>query len=92
MSRINLERITKDVSCECGIPKTWSKKIINSFLNRLTRAFAEGDWIVIRGFGTFTVYYRKGRMWKNPATLKDEYIKPSSTVRFKASKKLKRYY
>lgn len=91
MSRTNLETIIREVSEKCSITDTCGREIIKCFIDTLGQALINDEWIVIRGFGTFTPYYRKGRKWKNPATLKDDYIKPCKTVRFKASKKLKRY-
>lgn len=91
MSRTNLETIIREVSEKCNITDTCGREVIKCFIETLGQALINDEWIVIRGFGTFKPHYRKGRTWKNPSTGKIEGIRPCTTVRFKAAKRLKKY-
>lgn len=91
MSRTNLETIIREVSEKCNITDTCGREVIKCFIETLGQALTNDEWIVIRGFGTFKPYYRKGRTWKNPSTGKVEGIRSCTTVRFKAAKRLKKY-
>ena len=43
-------------------------KIINVFLDTITKALENGDRCELRGFGTFGVKKRKARIGRNPKT------------------------
>ena len=69
-----------------GLTKKDCALVVDGFLNAIKRALASGDNIEIRGFGTFKLRQRKGRIARNPMTGENVRV-PSRTVPvFKPSK------
>ena len=62
---------------------------VRTVIDAMTRALAEGDRIEIRGFGSFSLHYRKARIGRNPKTgasvgLSERYVpffKPGKELR-----------
>ena len=42
--------------------------VVNTILNAITAALAQGDRVELRGFGVFAVTRREGRTGRNPRT------------------------
>jgi DNA-binding protein HU-beta len=62
---------------------------VNTVLNVLTEALAEGDKVQLVGFGSFEVKERPARVGRNPRTLEPVEIAASRSVVFHAGKALK---
>jgi integration host factor subunit beta len=45
-----------------------AEKIVDTVLNEIVTALARGDRVELRGFGSFSVTKRKGRVGRNPRT------------------------
>jgi integration host factor subunit beta len=44
------------------------EKVVDAILNEILAALARGDRVELRGFGTFSVKVREGRIGRNPRT------------------------
>ena len=74
---------------ESGISKKDTEKVLNAFVNTVTKAMKSGDKIQLIGFGTFEVTERPAREGRNPQTGKTVKIAASKAPKFKAGKALK---
>ena len=64
-------------------------KVIDSFLNEITEALANGERIELRDFGVFKIKSRKERIGRNPRTGEEVPIPSRKVVYFKPGKLLK---
>ena len=62
---------------------------VNLLLDYLTRSLEAGKKIEVRGFGGFTLHYRKPRKAHNPKTKEKVVTKEKYAVHFKPGKDLK---
>jgi integration host factor subunit beta len=65
------------------------ENIVNSILDGITSALAEGDRVELRGFGTFTPKKREPRLGRNPRTGEPVNIAGKNVPAFKQSKDMK---
>jgi len=63
-----------------------SVKII---LEHMAQTLANGERIEVRGFGSFSLHYRKSRMGRNPKTGEEVALPPKYKPHFKPGKGLK---
>ncbi|HVT35498.1 MAG TPA: HU family DNA-binding protein [Nevskiaceae bacterium] len=68
-----------------GIPKSTVKAVMDEFVQVTGRHLHAGNKVVIKGFGTFEVRKRAGRIGRNPKTGAPLRIDPSKIVAFKAN-------
>ncbi len=68
------------------------RKIIREAVKYILDFLKEDDHIIIRGFGTFRVVDRKARKIRNIRTGQIITIPSYTTVKFKASRKLRNYF
>lgn len=77
------------IATATGLTKVETEAVVDGFISTVINALKEGKSIEIRGFGSFKVKKRKGRVARNPRTgdrvLVDEHFVPY----FKVSKELK---
>ena len=81
--------IVDQISERTGLTKKDVAETVDSFLNAVARALANGHHIEIRGFGTFRVKDRKSRIARNPRTGAAVPVPPRRVPVFKVSKELK---
>jgi DNA-binding protein HU-beta len=72
-----------------GITKIDSEAIVDAFIKTVISAMKEGKNIEIRGFGSFKVKKRKGRMARNPRTGAQVMVEEHFVPIFKVSKEMK---
>ena len=65
------------------------ERIVNVILNEIVRAMKEDRRVELRGFGAFSVRYRKARMARNPRTGKAVPVGPKKMPYFRAGKELR---
>ncbi len=65
------------------------ERIVNTILNEITRALAEDNRVELRGFGAFSVRYRKARIARNPRTGEPVQVGEKKVPHFKAGKELR---
>jgi integration host factor subunit beta len=58
-------------------------------LESLANALSQGERIEVRGFGSFTVHYRKARIGRNPKTGSSVHVPEKHIPSFKPSQKLR---
>ncbi len=72
-----------------GITKKDCALVVDGFLNAMKQALAQGNGIEIRGFGSFKLKHRKGRMARNPRTGEAVGVPARTYPVFKPSKYLR---
>ena len=63
---------------------------VNTIINTMIKTLKKGKRIEIRGFGTFSLHYRKPRIGRNPKTGATVTINESYVPHFKPGKNLKK--
>ena len=63
---------------------------VNTIINTMIKSLSNGERIEIRGFGSFSLHYRKPRMGRNPKTGATVVINESYVPHFKPGKNLKK--
>lgn len=81
--------IIQAVINETGFPRYKSVQIVNQLLEIIKSTLADGDDVLISGFGKFCVRQKAERRGRNPATGEDLMLKPRKVVTFKCSGKLR---
>ncbi len=71
------------------LSKKDSELAINAVLSTITDTLADGEKVVLVGFGTFEVRQRAARKGRNPSTKEEIHIPASKAPVFKAGKNLK---
>ena len=77
-----------EIADETDIDREVVQEVVDSFLETVTRRLAEGDDVLLSGFGTFTIAERAARTGTNPQTGETIVIPASRSVRFRASETL----
>lgn len=72
-------------------PKTKTKEIFNDIFEMISDALAEGEDVILPGFGKFITKVREARKGRNPHTGESIDIPEKRTMRFKPSITLKNY-
>ena len=66
------------------------KLTVDTIINTIIKTLTNGERIEIRGFGSFSLHYRKPRMGRNPKTGATVAINESYVPHFKPGKNLKK--
>lgn len=72
-----------------GLTKVETEAVVDGFIQTVIASLRDGKNIEIRGFGSFKVKKRKGRMARNPRTGEQVPVKDHYVPIFKVSKDLK---
>ena len=81
--------IVYEVSKIEGMTLRQSKEAVDVMFESIKKALVEGERLEFRGFGSFTIVERKGKIGQDITRGKSVYIPQHKAVRFKASKVLK---
>lgn len=65
------------------------EEAVKAILENMAQALSEGQRIEIRGFGSFTLHYRKSRLGRNPKSGETVALPEKYVPRFKAGKELR---
>jgi len=71
------------------VPRVKAAQAVDTIIDAMKGALADGKRIELRGFGVFQVRDRKKGVGRNPKTGVEVTITPGKTVRFKPGKELK---
>lgn len=74
---------------EMGFTKKQSIRVIESILEIIKGALADGDDVLVSGFGKFCIREKRSRRGRNPATGRDLILRERKVVTFKCSGKLR---
>ncbi|BBE73725.1 integration host factor subunit beta [Oharaeibacter diazotrophicus] len=65
------------------------ENIVNTILDKITEALANGDRVELRGFGAFSVKARDARIGRNPRTGEKVAVDKKSVPFFKTGKEMR---
>ncbi len=85
---MNKSELIEKVAQDCNMSKAAADQALNSVLEAITGAVAEGDKVTLIGFGTFSITKRAAREGRNPQTGQAMQIPAKNVIKFKAGKKL----
>ena len=74
---------------ELGFTKKTAVDTVESLLEIIKQALANGDDVLVSGFGKFCVKNKRARRGRNPATGTDLTLRERKVVTFKCSGKLR---
>ncbi len=77
------------IASATGLTKVETEAVVDGFIQTVINAMKEGKNIEIRGFGSFKVKKRKGRIARNPRTGQQVMVDEHFVPIFKVSKELK---
>jgi len=81
--------LTEAVYQEVGLSRNDSAVLVESVLNEIADALAEGETVKISSFGSFSVRQKGERIGRNPKTGEEVPILPRRVLVFRASHVLK---
>jgi integration host factor subunit alpha len=74
---------------DIGFTKKKSTEVIESLLETIKDSLANGEDVLVSGFGKFCVKEKRARRGRNPATGQDLMLRERKVVTFKCSGKLR---
>ena len=77
------------IASATGLTKVETEAVVDGFITTVIGAMKDGRNIEIRGFGSFKVKKRKGRVARNPRTGAQVMVAESFAPTFKVSKEMK---
>jgi DNA-binding protein HU-beta len=86
---VNKTGLVKTLAEKTGLTQKEAAKVLDSTLDSIQTALAQGDKVQIIGFGTFEVRDRKARNVISPATGKEIKVPATKVPAFKPGKSLK---
>jgi len=86
---VNKSDLVNYISEVIDLPKSKTATVLDAILDRMTQALAEGEPVILVGFGTFSVKKRAARVGRDPRTGKALQIPAAAVATFKAGKALK---
>ena len=87
--RITKADIADSLSKELGMTKNRSFDVVETVLDLIKKNLAEGEDVLISGFGKFCVKGKKQRKGRNPQSGAEMTLAPRRVVTFRCSGKLK---
>ena len=81
--------IINSVQAEEGLTKQQSTEVIETLIEIIKKTLADGEDVLISGFGKFCIRDKNERKGRNPATGDDLMLAPRRVVTFKCSGKLR---
>jgi DNA-binding protein HU-beta len=77
------------IASATGLTKVETEAVVDGFISTVIDSMKEGKNIEIRGFGSFKVKKRKGRVARNPRTGEQVMVQEHYVPIFKVSKDVK---
>ncbi len=87
---VNKGDLVAKIATETRENKSTVAKIIDSFLESLSSALEQGEFVTISRFGRFATYERRSRKLRDPRSGSVVTVAPSLTAKFSPSPELKR--
>jgi integration host factor subunit alpha len=81
--------IIESIHSQLGLPKKNCADIFETLLDIMKNSLADGDEVLISGFGKFCVKDKKERRGRNPATGSDMMLDQRRVVTFRCSSVLR---
>jgi integration host factor subunit alpha len=89
MNTLTRADLAEAVNRKLGLSRSESLNMVESILDHLCDAMAEGENVKISGFGTFLLRDKAQRIGRNPKTGVEVPITPRRVLTFRASQMLK---
>ncbi len=84
------EMITDSVYNQVGLSKNQSRRFVESLLELIKQTLAQGENLLVSGFGKFVVKNKAARRGRNPQTKEDLQLGARRVVVFRTSGVLRR--
>jgi len=84
------EKITDNVYNQVGLSKNQSTRVVESLLELIKQTLAQGENLLVSGFGKFVVKDKAARRGRNPQTKEDLQLRARRVVVFRTSGVLRR--
>lgn len=84
------EKITDNVYNQVGLSKNQSTMVVESLLELIKQTLAQGESLLMSGFGKFVVKDKAARRGRNPQTKEDLQLRARRVVVFRTSGVLRR--
>jgi DNA-binding protein HU-beta len=81
---MNKTELIGQIAAQAEIPKTTAAKALTTMIDSVIATVAEGDTVVLPGFGTFKSSKRAARTGRNPQTGEELKIAASTVPKFTA--------
>ncbi len=85
---MNKGELIDAIAKDADVSKALAGKVLDSFINTVTKSLKKGDKVTLVGFGTFSVMKRKAREGRNPQTGETIKISAKKVAKFKVGAKL----
>ena len=89
MKKMTKQEIIEQITEQTDLRRSEAKKAVESMMDILSQAFAKGNKVYLRGFGTFMVRQAKEKKARIVATGEECIVPSHRTVRFKPCIELK---
>ncbi|HWU02457.1 MAG TPA: integration host factor subunit alpha [Novosphingobium sp.] len=89
MSTLTRADLAEAMNRKLGLSRSESLEMVESILDLMSDALAEGENVKISGFGTFLLRDKTERVGRNPKTGVEVPITPRRVLTFRASQMLK---
>lgn len=86
---MNKTELIQQTAAQAGLSRKDAEAAINTALELMTQALAQGEKVQLVGFGSFEPKERAPRTARNPKTLEPVEVPASRSVAFHAGKNLK---
>ena len=86
---MNKAELIAGIAEDTGVTRADVLKVLDGFIEEVTRTLKRGDRVALVGFGTFAVSKRKARTGRNPQTGAAIKIAARRLARFTPGKQLK---
>ncbi len=91
MNTVTRAHLSETIYTQVGLSRNESAGLLDTVLERMSRALQEGESVKISGFGTFSVRQKGKRIGRNPKTGIEVPILPRRVLVFRPSQVLKAY-
>ena len=85
---MNKTELAERMSARLSLPRKDIVHFLDAFTAELSEVFTEEEHLVIKGFGSYSLWKQTGRMGRNPKNGKVCLIPPRISLKFKPGKKL----
>jgi integration host factor subunit beta len=82
-------QLIKQLALKKDISTKDSETIVNTVFEEISASLEQGRRVELRGFGSFGLKERKGRVGRNPKTGESVKVDPKRVMFFKAGKELR---
>jgi len=78
------------VAADTELSRRSSEQVVTVFFDSIVESLCRGDKVELRGFGTFRLRHRRGRIGRNPKTGESVQVPAKAVPFFKPGKELRR--